>query len=200
MLYSCSGKADERKKDSSKMEISKDLEYITLGGGCFWCVEAVFQNLEGVETVESGYTGGKTINPTYKDICTGNTGHAEVVRIGYNPEIIQLDEIFEVFFATHDPTTLNRQGADAGTQYRSAIFYYTEEQETNADDFIKLLEDEKVFSNKIVTEVSKMDVFYKAENYHQDYYNQNSNQPYCRMVIDPKIEKLRNKFKNKLKK
>lgn len=200
MLYSCSGKADERIKDSSKMEISKDLEYITLGGGCFWCVEAVFQNLEGVETVESGYTGGKTINPTYQEICTGNTGHAEVVRIGYNPEIIQLDEIFEVFFATHDPTTLNRQGADAGTQYRSAIFYYTEEQETNADDFIKLLEDEKVFSNKIVTEVSKMDVFYKAENYHQDYYNQNSNQPYCRMVIDPKIEKLRNKFKNKLKK
>jgi len=200
ILNSCSSNADERIKESAKMENSNDLEYITLGGGCFWCVEAVFQNLKGVETVESGYTGGKTENPTYKDICTGNTGHAEVVRIGYNPGIIQLDEIFEVFFATHDPTTLNRQGADSGTQYRSAIFYYTDEQEENADDFIKLLEDEKVFNNKIVTEVSKMDVFYKAENYHQNYYNQNSNQPYCRMVIDPKIEKLRNKFKNKLKK
>jgi peptide-methionine (S)-S-oxide reductase len=199
ILYSCSGKADERIKDVAKMENSNKLEYITLGGGCFWCVEAVLQNLQGVETVESGYTGGKTKNPTYQDICTGTTGHAEVVRIGFNPEIIQLEDLLEVFFATHDPTTLNRQGADAGTQYRSAIFYYSDEQKSIAENIIKFLDDEKVFNNKIVTEVTKSDVFYKAENYHQDYYNQNSNQPYCRMVIDPKIQKLRNKFKNKLK-
>jgi methionine-S-sulfoxide reductase len=176
------------------------LEYITLGGGCFWCVEAVYQNLEGVEVVESGYCGGKTKNPTYREICTGNTGHAEVVRIGFRPEKIALNEILEVFFKTHDPTTLNRQGADVGTQYRSAIFYNNESQKQIAVDYINLLEKEKVFDNKIVTEITPMPEFYKAEDYHQNYYNENQNQPYCQMVINPKIEKLKKYFGNKLKK
>ncbi|MBX3044139.1 MAG: peptide-methionine (S)-S-oxide reductase MsrA [Candidatus Kapabacteria bacterium] len=198
IINSCSTKAEE-KKSNGENEMSENLEYIILGGGCFWCVEAVFQDLTGVASVVSGYTGGKTKNPTYEDICTGLTGHAEVVKVGFNPEIISLEEILEVHFATHDPTTLNRQGADAGTQYRSAIFYINKNQEEISRNYIKLLTAEKVFEDKIVTEVTQLDEFYKAEDYHQNYFKNNPNQPYCMVVINPKVNKVRTKFKSKLK-
>ncbi len=174
-------------------------EKITLGAGCFWCVEAVFQQLKGVEKVQSGYSGGTTENPTYKEVCTGATGHAEVVQITYNPEIIDFDEILEVFWAVHDPTTLNRQGADVGTQYRSAIFYHTEKQREVAEAYIKQLNENKAFEQPIVTEVTKFETFYPAEDYHNDYYNNNGDQPYCRMVIRPKVRKFENLFKAKIK-
>ena len=150
------------------------------GAGCFWCVEAIFSQLNGVDSVRSGYCNGTTKNPTYESICTGNTGHAEVCKISYNPDIISFEELLSVFFQTHDPTTLNRQGADTGTQYRSAIFYKNDE--------------EKIFNNPIVTEVTKLDVFYEAENYHQDYYKNNKNAPYCRAVIKPKLDKFLNNY------
>ncbi len=196
---SCSGKADELKKESVSMNDS-NAEFIVLGAGCFWCVEAVFQDLSGVLAVNSGYTGGKTKNPTYKEICSGSTGHAEVVKITFDPKIITLSEILEVFFATHDPTTLNRQGADAGTQYRSAIFYTDENQKITAQKMIDALTKSNEFDNPIVTEVTKLGEFYEAEDYHQNYYNDNSNQPYCVFVINPKLEKLKKRFKDKLKK
>lgn len=172
---------------------------ITLGGGCFWCTEALFQRLEGVDTVISGYMGGSVKNPSYRQVCTGQTGHAEVIQIFYKPEKIALSEILEVFFTTHDPTTLNRQGADTGTQYRSVIFYENEEQKSIAKSIIAEIDQAKVFTNKIVTEVSPASVFYPAEEEHQNYYNLNGNQPYCSIVIAPKIEKLEKLFKNKLK-
>ncbi len=178
---------------------AQDREKITLGAGCFWCVEAVFQQLKGVEKVQSGYSGGTTENPTYKEVCTGETGHAEVVQITYNPEIIDFDEILEVFWAVHDPTTLNRQGADVGSQYRSAIFYHTEKQREVAEAYIKQLNENKAFEQPIVTEVTKFETFYPAEDYHNDYYNNNGNQPYCRMVIRPKVRKFEKLFKAKIK-
>ncbi len=196
---SCSGKADELKKERASMDES-NAEFIVLGAGCFWCVEAVFQDLSGVLAVNSGYTGGKTKNPTYKEICSGSTGHAEVVKITFDPKIITLSDILEVFFATHDPTTLNRQGADAGTQYRSAIFYTDENQKITAQKMIDALTKSNEFDNPIVTEVTKLGEFYEAEDYHQNYYNDNSNQPYCVFVINPKLEKLKKRFKDKLKK
>ncbi len=173
---------------------------ITLGAGCFWCVETIFEQLEGVLSVTSGYSGGTTENPTYKEVCTGHTGHAEVVHIEYNPNVISLEKILEVFFTVHDPTTLNRQGNDIGTQYRSAIFYHTEEQRKTAQNIIDKLNCEKVFAQPIVTEVTAFKVFYKAENYHQDYYNLNQEQPYCKMVIQPKVEKFTKKYQQLLKK
>ncbi|GAB1371763.1 peptide-methionine (S)-S-oxide reductase MsrA [Candidatus Kapaibacterium sp.] len=182
------------------MESPEKVSYIVLGGGCFWCVEAVFLNVDGVLSAESGYTGGKTKNPNYKDICTGSTGHAEVVKIGYDSTKISLVEILEIFFATHDPTTLNRQGADVGTQYRSAIFYNNESQRNTALEYISFLENEKAFDSKIVTEVTALPEFYKAEDYHQNYYNNNPYQGYCQFVINPKLQKLKSKFGNKLKK
>jgi peptide-methionine (S)-S-oxide reductase len=172
---------------------------ITLGGGCFWCTEALFQRLDGVDTVISGYMGGSVKNPTYREVCTGQTGHAEVIQVYYNPEKVALSEILEVFFTTHDPTTLNRQGADSGTQYRSVVFYENEEQKALAKRTIEEIDQAKVFPNKVVTEVSPASVFYPAEDYHQNYFNLNGNQPYCSVVIAPKIEKLEKLFKDKLK-
>lgn len=179
---------------------TKNLESITLGGGCYWCVEAVYEKLDGVKSVVSGFTGGKNANPTYAAVCTGTTGHAEVVQITYDKTITNLDEIFHVFFTVHDPTTLNRQGADVGTQYRSVIFYKDEKQEKAAQSIIDQLNAEKVFSNPIVTTLEPLKEFYKAEDYHQNYYENNKSEPYCRMVIQPKIEKFEKVFKDRLKK
>lgn len=177
-----------------------NLETVTLGGGCYWCVEAVYENLNGVKSVVSGFSGGKTINPSYKEVCTGRTGHAEVVQITYDKTITNLDEILKVFFTVHDPTTLNRQGADVGTQYRSIIFYHNEHQKQAAQKIIAALNKAKVYDSPILTTVEPFTKFYKAEPYHQDYYENNMDQPYCRMVIQPKIDKFEKVFKDKLKK
>ncbi|MCB9202901.1 MAG: bifunctional methionine sulfoxide reductase B/A protein [Flavobacteriales bacterium] len=174
-------------------------EEIVLGGGCFWCLEAVFLELKGVEDAESGYAGGVIKNPTYKQVSSGVTGHAEVVKVKYNPKQITLREILEVFFTMHDPTTLNKQGADVGTQYRSVVFYTNEKQKKEAENIIEELEENNVFENKIVTEVVPLSNYSKAEDYHQDYYSQNKEQGYCRMVISPKLEKLKKVFTKKLK-
>lgn len=175
-------------------------ETAVFGGGCFWCTEAVFNELKGVSRVESGYSGGTTVNPSYKDVCTGQTGHAEVIHLTYDPAIISYQKLLEVFFLTHDPTTLNRQGADVGTQYRSVIFYSTDEQKQIANEVIKSLNKEKVYPNPIVTEVTKLSNYYPAENYHQNYFERNGNQPYCRIVIQPKMEKFKKTFDDLLKK
>jgi peptide-methionine (S)-S-oxide reductase len=177
----------------------RDWETATLGGGCFWCLEAVFERLEGVESVASGYAGGTLPNPSYEQVCTGTTGHAEVVQIAFDPDKITYRELLEVFFTIHDPTTLNRQGTDAGTQYRSAIFYHTPEQEKAAREVIQELETSGVWENPIVTEVEEYREFYRAEDYHQHYYERNSAQPYCQAVITPKLAKLRQKWVSKLK-
>lgn len=171
----------------------------TFGAGCFWCVEAIFQQLKGVYKVESGYSGGQITNPTYKQICNGNTGHAEVCQIYYNPQEISFDELLEAFWQTHDPTTLNRQGADYGTQYRSVVFYHNGFQKERAEYYKKKLTDDKVFDSPIVTEVSPFSIFYKAEDYHQNYFNANGDQPYCSMVIQPKLDKFKKAFADKLK-
>lgn len=182
------------------MQEKEKLESITLGAGCFWCVEAVYQELQGVVRVESGYMGGSTKNPTYKEVCTGNTGHAEVVRVTYNPAIISLKQILEVFFQVHDPTTLNRQGNDVGTQYRSVIFYDSNEQKELALEVKRALTIARIWPDPIVTEISPLSEFYLAENYHQDYYSLNSDKnPYCSFVITPKMEKFRKTFKELLK-
>ncbi len=178
---------------------SGTLETATFGAGCFWCVEAVFQRLEGVESVRSGYSGGKVKNPTYREVTLGRTGHAEVIQLTYDPTVITFDELLEVFWQTHDPTTLNRQGADVGTQYRSVIFYHNEEQRAKAEFYKKKLNDEQVYPNPIVTEISEFEAFSVAEDYHQEYYNLNGSQPYCTYVIDPKVEKLKKVFADKLK-
>ncbi len=175
------------------------LEIATFGAGCFWCTEAVFQRLKGVEKVESGYAGGQTKNPTYREICTGTTGHAEVAQITFDPSVISYEELLYVFWRTHDPTTLNQQGADKGTQYRSVVFYHSPEQKQAAQKIKQETEAAKVWSKGIVTEISPMPTFYKAEDYHQNYYNQNSKQGYCVYVIDPKITKLYKEFSDKLK-
>ena len=182
-----------------KIKVKEGMEVATFAGGCFWCTEAVFLEIKGVEKVVSGYIGGTTKNPTYKDICTGETGHAEAIQITFNPNEVAYEDLLEVFFAIHDPTALNRQGADVGTQYRSEIFYHSEAQKTKAENYIQLLEKEKLYDKKIVTKVSPASVFYNAEEYHQNYYNQNSSQGYCQMVIAPKLEKLRKYYKSKLK-
>jgi peptide-methionine (S)-S-oxide reductase len=179
--------------------MNKNYQRVVLAGGCFWCTEAVFQRMEGVISVASGYTGGTIKNPAYREVCTGRTGHAEGVEILFDPAIINFQTILEVFFATHDPTTLNRQGNDVGSQYRSGIFYTSEEQKYTASQFIKLLEEKNVFDNNIVTEITPLDVFYKAEVSHQEYYNQNSQQPYCQFIIAPKLEKIKKFYNDKLK-
>jgi len=171
----------------------------TFAGGCFWCTEAVFLEVKGVEKVVSGYIGGKTANPTYKDISTGTTGHAEAIQITYDSNVIAYEDLLEIFFGTHDPTTLNRQGADVGTQYRSEIFYHSLAQKESAENYIQLLEKEKLYDRSVVTKVSSATKFYIAEDYHQNYYNLNSSQGYCRMVIAPKLEKLRKYYTSKLK-
>lgn len=186
-------------ESTNMSEQSGVLETATFGAGCFWCVEAVFQRLEGVESVASGYSGGKVKNPTYREVTTGRTGHAEVIQLTYDPSVITFDELLEIFWQTHDPTTLNRQGADVGTQYRSAIFYHTEEQRAKAEFYKEKLNAEHVFPNPIVTEITEFEAFYVAEDYHQDYYNLNGSQPYCTFVIDPKVDKLKKVFADKLK-
>lgn len=175
------------------------MEKATFGAGCFWCVEAVFQRLKGVSKVESGYTGGHTKNPTYREICTGTTGHAEVAQVTFDPKVISFAELLEVFWRTHDPTTLNRQGNDVGTQYRSAVFYHNDEQRKVAEKSKKEAGEAKIWPNKIVTEITPLKVYYPAENYHQNYYNNNRKQGYCVYVIDPKVEKLKKGFSGKLK-
>ncbi|MHA2249132.1 MAG: peptide-methionine (S)-S-oxide reductase MsrA [Candidatus Kariarchaeaceae archaeon] len=179
--------------------MSDNSNVATLGGGCFWCLDAVFVELKGVTEVISGYSGGKEDNPTYEDIGKGKTGHAEAVQVKFDPDIISFKEILEIFFFTHDPTTLNRQGNDIGTQYRSAIFYHSDNQLKIANELIIKLDDEKVYDNPIVTEISKFEKFYRAEAYHQNYFNQNSTQPYCQFVISPKVTKFREKYFDKLK-
>jgi peptide-methionine (S)-S-oxide reductase len=174
-------------------------EVATLGGGCFWCLEAVYELLRGVEQVESGYSGGTVPNPTYRQVSTGATGHAEVVRLTYNPGQISYREILEVFFTIHDPTTLNRQGADVGTQYRSVIFYHDQEQKEIAEQVIREFEEQQVWDDPIVTQVVPLEAYYKAEDYHQEYYRNNQQQPYCRIVIAPKVAKLRKQYFEKLK-
>jgi len=172
----------------------------TLGGGCFWCLEPVFQELKGVGDVVVGYSGGNVANPSYEQVCTGNTGHAEVVRISYHPHIISYGELLTVFFSIHDPTTLNRQGADVGTQYRSVIFYHNGNQKEVAEQIIAEMESEGVWDDPVVTEVTAFDEFFIAEDYHQEYYEKNPNAGYCQLVIAPKMEKFRKKFKDKLEK
>lgn len=172
---------------------------IVFAAGCFWCTEAVFQRIAGVEKVTSGYTGGFIKNPAYREVCMGRTGHAEGVEITYDPEVVTLKTLLEVFFATHDPTTLNQQGNDKGTQYRSAVFYSSEEDGEEAKAFIKFLEEKHVFDNPIVTEVKPLDVFYTADVSHQEYYNLNRQQPYCQYIIDPKIDKIKKFYADKLK-
>ena len=174
-------------------------ETVTLGAGCFWCVEAIFERLEGVVNVVSGYSGGKIANPTYREVTSGLTGHAEVVQVTYDPGIIAFAKLLEIFFMTHDPTTLNRQGADRGTQYRSAIFYHNGEQKRIAEEVKAMLEKEKIWSDPIITEITEFTNFYTAEDYHQEYYRNNPNQGYCRMVITPKLEKFEKLFLNYLK-
>lgn len=183
-----------------KVLTENNMETITLGGGCYWCVEAVYEKLVGVKLVVSGFTGGKNANPSYKEVCSGTTGHAEVVQITYDNTITDFDEILHVFFTVHDPTTLNRQGADVGTQYRSVIFYANEEQKKRAQSIINQLNAKKVYPSPVVTTLEPLVQFYKAEDYHQNYYENNKSQPYCQMVIQPKIEKFEKIFKARLKK
>ena len=174
-------------------------ELTTLAGGCFWCLEAVFDQVKGVESVESGYMGGGRPHPTYESVCTGTTGHAEVVQIRFDPAIISYRELLHIFFGIHDPTTLNRQGNDVGTQYRSAIFYHSPEQKTTAQEVITTLTGEKLFENPIVTEVVEASTFYLGEEYHQEYFERNPSQPYCAYLISPKVAKFRQQFSDKLK-
>lgn len=172
----------------------------TLAGGCFWCLEAVFDEVRGVHSVESGYAGGHVDKPTYKAVCSGTTGHAEIVQITFDPEVVSYQDLLHVFFGIHDPTTLNRQGADVGTQYRSAIFYHEDEQKAVAEGVIKDLETQKIWENPIVTTLKKVDKVYTAEDYHQEYFANNPNQPYCAAVVAPKVAKFRNQYLEMLKK
>lgn len=176
-----------------------DIQQAIFGGGCFWCIEAVFQRVQGVESVASGYMGGVNPNPTYKQVCGGDTGHVEVVKITFNPEQVSFRDLLDIFFTVHDPTTLNRQGNDAGTQYRSVIFYTSDEQRREAEEFIAQLESSKSFSSPIVTAVEQAAEFYQAEDYHQNYFNDNRYQPYCMFVVGPKVQKFQQKFGEKLR-
>ncbi|MEP5365284.1 MAG: peptide-methionine (S)-S-oxide reductase MsrA [Reichenbachiella sp.] len=178
---------------------TKKMEIATFGNGCFWCTEAIFQDLKGVSKAVSGYMGGETKDPTYKEVCSGSTGHAEVLQITYDPSVITFDELLEVFWKTHDPTTLNRQGNDVGTQYRSAVFYHNEEQKKLATEYKTKLDASGSWSDPIVTEITEASIFYPAEDYHQEYFNLNGSQPYCNFVIRPKVEKFKEVFKDKLK-
>jgi peptide-methionine (S)-S-oxide reductase len=178
---------------------NQNKETATLAGGCFWCLEAVFDNLQGVLDVVSGYSGGHVPDPTYSEVTTGRTGHAEVVQVTFDPTVISFAEILEVFFTIHDPTTLNRQGADVGTQYRSAVFYHSPEQMATVEQVVKDLEKQRVWDNPIVTQVVPFEVFYPAEDYHQEYYANNPRQPYCQVVVAPKVAKFRKKYADRLK-
>ena len=180
--------------------MNTNLQTATLAGGCFWCLEAVYDEIKGVQGVESGYAGGRMDNPTYRAVCNGDTGHAEVVQVHFDPNIVSYRDLLNVFFAIHDPTTLNRQGADTGTQYRSAIFYHDDEQKKIAEELIRDLNAQKIWDRPIVTEVAKLDKFYMAEDYHQEYFANNPYQPYCMAVVSPKVSKFRKHFIELLKK
>lgn len=196
-LLTTVARAEETKMaDSAKSENaeSNDLEQVTLGSGCFWCTEAVFDHLKGVKSAVSGYSGGRLANPTYEQVCNGTTGHAEVIQVTYDPSQISFTDILRVFWETHDPTTLNRQGHDVGTQYRSAVFYHTEAQRKLAEEYKKQLDASGTFKDPIVTEITKFEKFYPAEQYHQEYFALNPNQQYCQYVIRPKVEKFRKEF------
>ena len=198
--YCMNSVALEFEPDGAILSEKVHQDTITLGGGCFWCIEAVYKSLQGVEKVTSGYSGGTVANPTYREVCTGETGHAEVVQIVFDPSKTSVLEVLKVFFTVHDPTTLNRQGADAGTQYRSVIFYHNKEQQDVANELIGALSKDKVYDKPIVTQVVPLKKFYVAEDYHQEYYKLHSNEPYCRMVIQPKMEKFEKIFKDRIKK
>lgn len=198
--YSTACNSTNKKTTMNSEKISETkIDTAIFGAGCFWCVEAVFQQIKGVEKVESGYTGGTVKNPSYKEVCTGQTGHAEVCRILYNPDEVTFEELLEVFWGSHDPTTINRQGNDVGTQYRSAIFYTNENQRVTAEQWKKKLNEEKAFENPVVTEIVPEKEFYAAEDYHQNYFNENGEQPYCALIIKPKIDKVKKVFAAKLK-
>jgi len=203
-LFSCSNASESVKEEmlSQKTEDimnTEGMDTATFGAGCFWCIEAVFQELKGVQSVSSGYAGGFVKNPSYKEVCTGRTGHAEVAQIVFDPEVISFDDLLEVFWKTHDPTTLNRQGNDVGTQYRSSVFYHNYDQKKKAEYYKVKLDDSGAYSNPIITTIEELTDFYVAEDSHQNYYNNNSSQPYCAFVIQPKVEKFRKAFADKLK-
>lgn len=198
-LVGCAQSITENKKQIYQ-NMNTVFELATFGSGCFWCTEAIFQQVAGVQKVVSGYAGGKVKNPTYKEVCTGLTGHAEVVQITFDPSVISYDELLEIFWKTHDPTTLNRQGNDVGTQYRSVIFYHSEVQKKKAEYYRKKLDESGAFGRPIVTEISPFTEFYPAEDYHQNYYRLNPSAPYCQYIIAPKLEKFRKVFAKKLQK
>jgi len=201
ILSACAQTEKKQEKQTDKTQITTNMqtETITLGNGCFWCTEAIFQQVKGVIKVTSGYSGGHVVNPTYEQVCEKNTGHAEVLQVVFDSTQISVDEILEIFWQTHDPTTLNRQGNDVGPQYRSVVFYHNENQKARAEFFKKQLDASGAFPGKIVTAIEPFQNFYAAENYHQDYYNRNGNQPYCYFVIRPKLEKFEKAFKDKIK-
>jgi peptide-methionine (S)-S-oxide reductase len=185
--------------ENAQTSLQNGKELATLGGGCFWCLEAVYLEMKGIEKVESGYCGGTVPNPTYYQVCEGDTGHAEVVQLTFDPREVSFKDILKVFFTIHDPTTLNRQGADVGTQYRSAIFYHNQEQKRIAEETLKELSEEKIWDSPIVTQIAPLDIFYVAEDYHQEYFANNPYQPYCQYVVAPKVAKFRKYFIEKLK-
>ena len=191
--------SENKLKQQTSINFTTTMDTATFGAGCFWCVEAQFQLLKGVQSVTSGFSGGSVKNPSYKEVCNGTTGHAEVCSVVYDPSIISFDELLAAFWKTHDPTQLNRQGNDIGTQYRSVIYYHNDEQKQTAEKYKKALNDSKAYDNPVVTEISPFTVFYKAEDYHQDYFSANGDQPYCHYVIQPKVEEFKKVFKGKLK-
>jgi peptide-methionine (S)-S-oxide reductase len=195
---SCKSTAEKTYNYSTMESIQIEYEYATIGGGCFWCIEAIFSEVKGVQSVTSGYSGGTIRNPSYREVTSGRTGHAEVVQLAFDPEIISYRDILEIFFHLHDPTTLNRQGADVGTQYRSVIFFHNDEQERVARKVFEEIDRSDLWENPLVTEITPLQEFYIAEDYHQNYYSNNPNQPYCTFVISPKLSKLRKLFKDKL--
>lgn len=199
ILTACKAEIKNNKtKFIQKVDMEKD-EIITLGGGCYWCTEAIFQRLNGVDSLVTGFMGGITVNPTYEEVCTGKTGHAEVSQITFNPEVISLKEILEVFFTTHDPTTLDRQGEDIGNQYRSVVFYKDEKQKATAEQVIQEIEKEQIYDSPIVTTLEPAGPFYQSPDYHKNYYNQHGEKPYCSFVIAPKVKKFKEKYQDKLK-
>jgi len=198
-LMTACGQTNSNSKTMNNNTTNTNIETATFGAGCFWCVEAVFQRLNGVQTVKSGYSGGSVKNPSYKEVCQGTTGHAEVTQITYDKTKITYDELLEVFWKTHDPTTLNRQGNDFGTQYRSVIFYHNDEQRKTAEKYKEEINKSGAYPNPVITEIAPYTNFYPAEDYHQNYFNENSSEPYCKYVIQPKVDKFEKIFKNKMK-
>lgn len=188
-----------KKSDKNLNVFSEGMQVATLGGGCFWCVEAIYEDLKGVESVVSGYSGGAKKNPSYQEVCSGFSGHAEVIQITFDPQVISFKDILEVFWEVHDPTTLNRQGADIGSQYRSVIYYHSDEQKNIAEESKRQADASGLYKDPVVTEISEFKGFYEAEDYHQDYFNNNPNQPYCSVIISPKVKKFKNKYKDQLK-